>query len=71
MPGPAIGRDTYRGIRVKGTDEAITAELDKSFAIMDGANDYRERVLQVRDKLMKDTKEGGDAWKAIDEIARL
>lgn len=71
--GHHVGRTTRRGIKVEGTPEAISAELDSVFdqlLVKSVEGEIRKRPLALSQALRKDL-EDGDAWKALKAIAEL
>ena len=69
----AIGKPTYRGPTVQGTDEAIGTELEEAFRRMDGPEreEFQRQVDRVRAEFEKDRAEGGKGWKALMEVGRV
>lgn len=69
----SIGKKTYRGTIVQGTDEALAKELREVFQMIDGVEGQkmRGRVKEVKGEIEKDLMEGGKTWKALRELASL
>ena len=71
--GPAIGKPTYRGPIVVGTDDAFAQELQEAFSSMDGQEGQRMRLgmMRIREQVEQDRKEGGRTWTALRSVGEL
>ena len=62
-----MGKPTYRGITVVGTEQAIAEELDEAFTAIAGPKGeaMRERILKMRSIVELDRQEGGRTFQAL------
>ena len=71
--GPAIGKATYRGPVVVGTDDAFARELKEAISLMDGEEGQRMRsgMMRIRKQVEQDREEGGRTWEALRRVGEL
>lgn len=70
--GFGVGRTTYHGVMVKGTEEAMKDEIREVFTKMrseEGGN-LRRKAMEMRETVMKKTREpGGMGFEALKHLA--
>ena len=67
------GEATAQGVLIDGSLEALGEELRSVFEMMAGehGSEFRAKIAVVRDILLKDTAEGGEAWKDLKSFGQL